>query len=542
MSYDREIKLFNAITNIRDDLVEHAQDMKFESAGTVLDTQSDTDYDAKGKTPRKTKLRIRWKLLSSAAACILAAGLAGILIWQGVFHIGGKTGGGSANDGGSGHSEGTTFMSYAGPVFPLTLSEAYGSITASRHVSFDFSSQPGDFHTIWGSRVRDSYVLSNHSEHDVTVTALYPFVSSFADMEKFRPSITTGTEAVQPVMHPGGYSGGFTGVAGEDDPNGSINIKETDSWEDYKALLKDGSYLKNALSSFPRLDQKVTVYEFSDFEAPLEQYPPATQAISFTIDSSRTTILTYGFNGSEWHDNGFRRYSYFVPENTSLRKQCKMLIVLGDDIGSYSLQGYKNGACENGNELEGVSCTITHYEAVLADVLDRLISEWLQYDMNEGLPAGVSKEMFIGTAAELLTVYGPLDNTTTERYQDGRLDDIINEAYVLDRVFYLEFPVTLPAGGSITVTADLYKGPSFDFACSGSENTGIQGYDMVTRLGSNLDFESQTAELTNTELIEIVRQNFGFDLSNNVTKVTLNPAVEHYYLEIRVKEKSGQDQ
>jgi len=539
MSREQELRLFNAITDIRDDLIEQAQDIKAETFSAYTDALSNTDHNTKEKTPRRAAGRIRWKAWCSAAACLLlAAGLADILIWRSISDFGGKTGDGSANSGGSGHSEGTTFMSYAGPVFPLTLSEAYGGITASRHISFDFSSQPDDFHIIWGSRVRDSYVLSNHSEHDVTVTALYPFVSSFADMEKFRPSITTGTEAVQPVMHPGGYSGGFTGVIGEDDPDGSINIKEIDSWEDYKTLLQDGSYLKNALSSFPRPDQKVTVYEFSDFEAPLEQYPPATQAISFTIDSSRTTILTYGFNGSEWHSNGFRRYSYFVPGNASMRRQSKMLIVLGDDIGSYSLQGYKNGACEKGNELEDVSCTITRYEAVLADILDRLISEWLQYDMNEGLPAGVSNEMVLGTAAELLTVYGPLDSTATERYQDGRLDDIIYEAYVLDRVFYLEFPVTIPAGGSITVTADLFKNPSFDFACSGSENVGIQGYDMVTRLGSNLVFEAQSAELTNTELIEIVRQNFGFDLQNNVTKVTLDPAVEHYYLEIRAKEKS----
>ena len=40
--------------------------------------------------------------------------------------------GGSAGAGGSGHSEASTFMSYAGPVFPLTLAEENGSITAQR--------------------------------------------------------------------------------------------------------------------------------------------------------------------------------------------------------------------------------------------------------------------------------------------------------------------------------------------------------------------------------------------------------------------------
>ena len=56
---------------------------------------------------------------------------------------------------------------------------------------------------------------------------------------------------------------------------------------------------------------------------------------------------------------------------------------------------------------------------------------------------------------------------------------------------------------------------------------------MVTRLGSNLHFSGLTAELVNTKLINIVRQNFAFDPSAGITKVTLDPFVEHYYLEIK---------
>ena len=57
----------------------------------------------------------------------------------------------------------------------------------------------------------------------------------------------------------------------------------------------------------------------------------------------------------------------------------------------------------------------------------------------------------------------------------------------------------------------------------------------MTRLGSNLDFTVQKAALTNTDNIEITKQNFGFDLETGITEVLLDPNQAHYYLEIRPK-------
>jgi hypothetical protein len=517
MSREKEKKLFNAITEIRDDLIEQAQDAELKSA--------------------RPKRRI-WGAI--AACAILVMGLGGIMLWQSVFPFLDKAGSdGNTGSSGSGHTEGSrTFMSYAGPVFPLTLAEAGSEITASRHIAYDFSLAGEDSLHVWGAQVQDSYVLSNRSEQERTVSILYPFAGSFSEMKKQQPTIKVDDVAVRPTLYPGSYSGGFTGVYGTDDPDGSLNLRQLDSWEGYKVLLEDGSYQRNAFSPYPELNQTVTVYEFSDYQAPLEEYRAATQAISFTIDPAKTTILQYGFEGGEIGDDGFRRYSYFVPDGVSMRSENHMLIVLGDDIGDYDLQGYKNGAVERGNELEGVSATITRYETVLSDVVDRLIDEYFSQYGEGGMPAGVSKEMYLGSLAEFLYQHGVLSNNIADRYEYGALMDVISEVNVLGRVFYLEFPVTIPAGGHVDVTADLHKTPSFDFFCSGSENVGLQGYEMVTRLGSNLHFEALTAEVTNTQHIEIVRQNFGFDLLNGVRKVSLDPAIEHYYLDIRAVEQN----
>ena len=151
-----------------------------------------------------------------------------------------------------------------------------------------------------------------------------------------------------PELYAGGYSGGFTGVYGSDNPDGSENILQLDSWEGYKSLMEDGNYQNNAFSPYPELSQQVTVYTFTGFQAP-EEYDAATQAISFTIDPDKTMIMQYGFNGGEYREDGFRRFSYFVPRPGSGMKY-KIADCDSDDITDYNLEGYKNGACEAGND------------------------------------------------------------------------------------------------------------------------------------------------------------------------------------------------
>lgn len=510
MSHEQEKKLFDGITYIHDDIIEAA-----------LDTQQKAN-------------RQKWRTWATIAACaVVVIGISSALVLQNLLPFGGNAG-----SSGSGHAEGSSvFMSYAGPVFPLTLSDPDNTITASRNIAYDFSLPSDDSLRVWGTDVTDSYTLSNTSEKDKIVTVLYPFAGSFDDLNKQMPDIAIGDQQVSPALYAGGYSGGFTGVYDGDKPNGSENILQLNSWEGYKSLLKDDSYQSNAFSPYPVLSQQVTVYTFSDFNAPFEEYNAATQAISFTIDPDKTTILQYGFEGGELGDDGFRRYSYFVPDGVSMRSNTKLLIVLGDDITGYTLQGYKNGATESGNELDDVSVTVTRSQEVLSDVMGRLIDDFFA-TYGDGTMQTVPDEMFLGAVSEFLYEYGLLSDTTRDRYQYGMLEDIISETKNLKRVFYLEFPVTIPAGETVSVTASMHKEPSFDFGCSGSDNVGIQGYDMVTRLGSNLHFSGLTAELVNTELIEIIRQNFGFDLESGIDRVTLDSDTPHYYLEIRTVDKN----
>ena len=121
-----------------------------------------------------------------------------------------------------------------------------------------------------------------------------------------------------------------------------------------------------------------------------------------------------------------------------------------------------------------------------------------------------------------------------DRYLDGRLDDILSETLSQDRVFYLSFPVTIPAGDRAEMAFQLWKSPSHNFFCD-SDGDDLQGYDLVTQLGSALTFSRQTVLLENTETIIITQENLGIDLENGITSVTLDLSEEHYYLEIQEK-------
>lgn len=437
-------------------------------------------------------------------------------------------------------AEGTTFMSYAGPVFPLALLDEADGITAQRTITWDFA---GDTHEDgtprqWGAQVSDAYMLTNSTTGDIVAMASYPYAGDLSGLSAEMPQLTADGETVSATVSAGAYAGGFTDA---NMPEGSSwNLSYPDSWTDYQTLLEDGTYRAGAYGEAPALDLPVITYEFTDFEAPHSEYDAATQAISFTVDDD-TTILTYGFNGSSWdEESGWRQYSYFVPNGVRRDTEPKLLVILGGDIDSYTLQGYQDGGCDAGEEIDGVSCTVTRRETTLANVLDRLCQAYIEdsaFLLAQDQQASLQQmelRLFRDAAADLIVRYGPLaGDNAADRYSDGRLDELIMESLTVPRVLYLTFEITVPAESSVALEAELYKAPSFDYGCSGSENRDLQGYDLVTQLGSDLKFTGQAAALANTEGIEVVNQNMGFDLENGVDTVELSPDTPHYYLEIR---------
>lgn len=471
---------------------------------------------------------------------------------------GGLTGGNAPNGGGASDTTGT-YMFYTGPVFPLTASGDTEGVTAQRSTDYDFSpyrtvtkSYEENGETVSyesyesKSIVTDGYVLTNSTGSDKTVTAIYPFAASFDDRADAMPQITIDGTAAQTRLFAGPYTGGFEGALGDEDiESGSLNLSEISSWEGYKSLIESG-YANRAFDQWPQLNQPVTVYRLGNYTYSANtEAPSPTINMSFSIDRDKTTVLTWNMDGGVETDYGYCSRSVgsiqicpdLAPENRE--PDDAYLVLLGEDISGYELQGYANGACEPGDELYDLSAEVTRYETTLGEFFKMIAEKYsavAERQLCEGeeiILSHIPDGMFPGAAAELICDWGPLSESCTERYEYGMLEDIFKETCGMKRVMYLTFDVTVPAGESVCVSASMAKKASiYQFDDSSEEDHSCDGYDMVTRLGSSLEFTSQRASLSGEENIRILSQNFGFDLENSVSEVELDMTQEHYYIEV----------
>lgn len=479
-----------------------------------------------------TAKRRRWKGAAGLAACLALLLVGGAMLLPAFEGAGaGSDGGGSA--GGEREPGSTpTYMNYEGPILPLTSLGDAADITAERDVTLDFSPYltGRNEKTLMGCAVRDSYALVNSGAEERTLTLLYPFTGTMYERERWA-SVTVDGAAAETTLYPGAYAGGFVGVFGGDEEelmNGSANLRPPQEFADMEVLLADGSYQCAALEPLPTLTETVTVYRLSDYVCPENAGENPTIQMCFTMDYDKTTVLTYGMSGGLFdRETGLRGCStsiqshpYASPGNREPGDA--YVILLGEDIEGYTLQGYRDGGCDDGDEVAGISCTVRRYETELGTLLRQLLRE------SYGAGSDEDSEQFLGLVAQLLRTVGPLSGDGRDRYSDGSLGSIFSEARHYPRVLYFAFDVTIPAGGSVTVTAELTKRGSINYL----EYTDREGFDLAATLGSRLSFSEQRASIVNHEGVTLRDDTFGFDVENGVTAVTLPQGQEHFWLEI----------
>ncbi|MCI8422765.1 MAG: hypothetical protein HFF50_04420 [Lawsonibacter sp.] len=529
-----------------------------------------------GAQPLLRRKRTAWRRWGAlAAAVVLVVGAVRVLPRMGGMASGGgaaapsggtATAGGGAGEG-PGEDEGTAFQSYAGPVLPLTLGQADSEITAQREITLDFAPwikrwrsnedeansredvspetrqeileqynewfpEGGRWQSSTDIQVTDAYTLTNTSKEEKTVSVLYPFVSSLSRMDSRLPVLSADGQPLETGLRTGQYAGGWRGTwAGDlllDADFGSIDRLYLDSWADYRNLLADGAYLETALEDSPDFSGiPVVVYEFSHIWGPEKgDFPNPTLRSSFSLDYTKTNVLTYGFNGGSFdQERGWMGREFSIPQPGEPDDgEGRYLIVLGEDIGAITAQGYETGGWDNDRKIEA-GTTIQRYETSLEEILRTVFQRC--YDRQEGLEGDF--ELYFGLMKDELLLCGGLLADPVSRYEKGGLE--YQDSGQLDRVFYLESSVTLPAGGSVTLTAELTKEASFDFGCAKTGNTGVYGCDLATSLGSNLTFTRQTAVLEDRGQIALVRQSIPFDLEAGVRTAELTG--EHCFLEVK---------
>ena len=485
----------------------------------------------------------RWgKWTGVVAACLVLA--LGLRLFFG--SLGGEAGGGGDQD--------LNYMFYTGPVLPLTVRGDGAGITAERNVDFDFSPYTTSRESIEGetegserwyseSIVTDSYWLTNTTDADRTLTLVYPHAGALRDYSEAGrfPSITIDGEAATVQLAPGMDVGSFQMTQEtEEAQTPTAGLSRIECFEGYELLLSDGRYQELAFEEVPILDQRVVVYRLSDYTYTQDETAAnPTIEMAFQMDYEKTYVLTYGMNGEKMdQQTGYRachkgsiRYDPDALEQFREPNDA-YVILLGEDIAGYTIRGYRNGGCDEGDELEDMGCTVTRYESTLGVVLEELIGDYVEKSLSfvYGDDSIVSAGLYCALAGQKLDSYGVLGDEPAERYDLGRIEDLISLVHTDTRVMYFSTEVTILAGERVKVEAVTRRDGSMDYL-GGDRNR--EGYDMAVSLGSNLDFTRQTASISGFGEIEIVGQNFGFEIDSGVTEVLLDPAQEHYWIQVR---------
>ncbi|UQT48220.1 hypothetical protein M5E87_26850 [Flavonifractor plautii] len=197
-------------------------------------------------------------------------------------------------------------------------------------------------------------MLTTPTDTDQSVTLVYPFSGSFYAL--YPPTLTADGTALDAVIHPG--VGGSQSLA---------------SWEEYAALVEEND-LAAAHAEISALDTPVTVYAFTDLTRPESDAAAPTLAVTYPWSEDAPAVLTYGFHGSSIdREAGWARHSFSLPEPDSPHAQDpRLLIAVGGALEDYTLQGFRDGGCDPGGELDGVSAAVTRYESTLREVLNAL--------------------------------------------------------------------------------------------------------------------------------------------------------------------------
>ncbi len=542
---EKSEKLFEAIGEVRDDLLDEAA------------------------RPERMKKKSHWIPYGAVAAALLVAVGLGTRMWP---EMGGAQSPGSSIRDNETSAPADAFMSYAGPILSLTLAEPNETIAAERTLTLDFS----PWEPVWISNeeqleqarelgatadelekhaeelkewypeggyyernsdlfVKDAYILTNTSDKPQEVELLYPFVSGLMDYRATLPELNLEGESVKAQVRPGAYAGGFRGAGGAYDHR-QLNLSQPTSWEEYRTLLADGSYRESALEPGADLSGKTAVvYKFTDAWGPerSDAIPNPSVRVSFDLDYDQTSVLSYGFHSASFdRDSGWMGRGYSIPQDFRWDKDHpKYLVMVGEDVENMQTAFFATGGWDPELEVEG-GVTVERYEAPLDTILREIAGLMFEGELR-GEQVSVEEsdfELYYASMVDWLLSYGLLSEQVVERYEFGMLGE--SDFAVVDRVFYLQSTVTIPAGESVLLTASCRKEASYDFYCGPSERVGLYGYDAIVGLDSNLNFTAQTAKVEDRGQIVIEDQNFGFDLEFGRRETALESG-EHYYLNVR---------
>lgn len=406
------------------------------------------------------------------------------------------------------------FGTYSGPILPLTSLNGGEETEVSRHVTLDFSvygEEKEFYYAPERVRVTDSYILNNPTDEPVSMVLAWGFDMQFSGKS---PLITVNGDPVTETVWPGS-------------PLVDVTGPKIQNFRMYSQMLTETDRLAEAMAEAPGGETPVKVYHFSNARYEGEGTPLPMLGVSWK-DAKDTTVWV-------WHcsisgtDKGRCYLNFDMGEDV-------WLYVVGADLEDLKVGGSGNYTMGKYTEevTEGMTWDLETREATFRDCL----LEAAQAYAETAVP-----EEDMGPAMSLVTPQMLCDDAMrqiadSDAQQSGgfhSMDSYFYRLYHDRRMVYWVFPVEIPSGSEVTVSAVYEKQSSYNA-------DGVRhGYDIATTLGSNLNFVEQKATLENTDpviLVELVGgQNFGFDPEAGITTVTMDTGVERYYLDLLLKDE-----
>lgn len=251
-------------------------------------------------------------------------------------------------------------------------------------------------------------------------------------------------------------------------------------------------------------------------------------------------------------------YSMPKKQEASTTDDHHYLILIGEDTKSLSLEAQKSGgwnAYEKGNtdkrnDLKDAGAKIKRMDMSLEEALDLALPHlYERYKKNVMEMVSDSKSTQQGGWEETdksyisyhdfkefykrdLSQFGVFSQQPMMRYEDGALEN--SDVRTAQRVFFAEFKLDLEAAQELDLTIESYKKGSLDFHGK-KHNDKVYGYDLLNNLNSALIMKTTLAEIKDYGKVDIVRQNFGFDLEKDIKSVELPKNIPHYYMEVKAK-------
>lgn len=407
------------------------------------------------------------------------------------------------------------YLSYAGPILPLCMTEENENITARRALTLDFSDGQENH-----CQVTDTYTIYNSGATDAAITLEYPYADSLRNAA--RPTIFVGGEEIT-----------FETAVGESlGLSGSVN-----QWEQYQTALADGAYLQQALMSVSAPEETAVVYFVTETTQVSENEDGAPSIDLHFQKNAETAVLSYGFNGGIYGDaDGWQDRHFFLPrQEMSNAEQLRCLIVLGDDIEQLTVQGYADGSLEK--PRDDLTAVVTRQEMPLSQVLSLALEDmYQQWETNEGesWPAeGISLKTCMAQVQRALPEF--LEETRAG-FDTGDLELLFSHVHGGKRVLYCTVELTVPADGEIEIAVVYEKAGSYDYPGMSSDREGIYGYEAAAGIASGLTLTEQTVRVQTDDNLEIVSESFGLTLQQNAYSASLDAQQEVYTLEVRGKE------